>query len=59
MKIFNVVEGYEGYEEINYPATVSRLEPVPVTPNQWGVITSIWDEVTFIRIGYKYFEYLN
>jgi hypothetical protein len=30
-----------------------------ITTNQSGVTTSPLDEVTFILIQYKYFEYLN
>jgi hypothetical protein len=49
MKIFTVLEGKEGCFYINYPLVGQRLKPRGVPPNQSGVTTSIWSEVTFME----------
>jgi hypothetical protein len=39
--------------------TLSRPEPRAVPLMQSGIATSPLDQVTFILVQYKYFEYLN
>jgi hypothetical protein len=55
MNIFTVLKVKEECFKVNYAWTPCRLEPRGVPPDQSGATTSLWSEVTFNRINFKYF----
>jgi hypothetical protein len=55
MKIFSILKVDDEYSLKKYPSDGLRLDPLSVSPNQWGVTTTPLDGVSVLVVLYLIF----